>query len=306
MNELDSHDIEVFLTHTDSLLNHVYWVKHDFALKPTKDHLATCINFSDINERRNDFLRELVNTISSWVYNRKIIKKIIDEKLEQTNGDLGNASTFLTTQAFSKFRPGAPQGQFGELLLFNFIQFFFRAVPLLRKQRIITSVGHERFGADAIHFKKEQKNNLFFLGESKCYSSNYKFKKAFEDSLSSIVTTFKNIDKELDLYVYDDFIEPGLEEIAKSYKAGKLSNVHFELVCLIAYNETNEIHGINEKEIKISILDIIKKRCESLENDIFDAVSGGILSRLNYIIFPFWKFDELLDEFQNIVGGKLN
>jgi len=143
--------MEHLLTHTEALLNHIFWFKQDLKLKPTKDHIGSAINWTDIADRKHDFLRELINTVGSWVYSKDKARRILDERMRAT-GDVANASTFLTTQAFSKFRPGHPQGQFGELLLFNFIQHFFQAVPLLRKQRITTSNGHERFGADAIHY----------------------------------------------------------------------------------------------------------------------------------------------------------
>jgi hypothetical protein len=293
-----------FFTHTESLLNHVYWLKQDFDINPKKDHIASAINWTDIEERKHDFLKELVYTVSSWVYNKAKTKSIIDDRLEVTNGDYGNASSFLASQAFSKFRPGHPQGQFGELLLFNFIQYFFEAVALLRKQRITTSRGHERFGADAIHYKKEGDSNIIILGESKCYKSDYKFKSAFEKSLESINTTVANLSSELDLYTYDDFIEPELESIAKEYKAGTLVNPRIELVCLIAYNETKHLTGANELEIKNSIIEIIRGRCSDLDDSIYSKVNERVLDRINYIIFPIWQFDELLNQFTKNVGGK--
>ena len=248
--EITKKMVDELITHTESLINHIYWFKQDFNIPPTKEHIGTAITYTDIQERKDDFLKELVNTVADWVYSKSKSKKIVDERMSVVNGDIANASLFLATQAFSKFRPGYPQGQFGELLLFNFIQYFFEAVPLLRKQRITTSAGHERFGADAIHYKKDHDKNIIIIGESKCYKSDYNFKSAFETSLSSIETTFNNLSKELDLYTYDDFIEPELEIIAKEYKADTLSNVHFELVCLIAYNENKVLRGNNEKDIK--------------------------------------------------------
>ena len=109
------------LSHTDAFLNHVYWFRQDLRLQPSKEHIGSAINWTDISDRKNDFLTELSNTVSAWVYNKTKVKSIVDERFAQTN-DLGNAATFLTTQAYSKFRKGHPQGQFGELLLFNFIQ----------------------------------------------------------------------------------------------------------------------------------------------------------------------------------------
>ncbi|MBD3339717.1 MAG: DUF1837 domain-containing protein [Candidatus Lokiarchaeota archaeon] len=292
------------LSHTKSLLKHVFWFKHHLNLHPQKDHIGSAIEWTDISERRYDFLRELVNTVSSWVYSNTKSKKIVDERLKIVEGDLANACNFLTTQAAAKFRPSHPQGQFGELLLFNFIQFFFEAVPLLRKQRITTSVGHERFGADAIHYKRNDTDNIIILGESKCYKSNYQFANAFNTSLESIINTLNNFSEELDLYTYDDFIEPALELIAKKYKIGELENVQYELVCLIAYNETQTLLGENETDIKNSIEKIIKDRCQTLDKECYDKINSRILNRLNYIIFPIWELDKLLDEFKKKVGSE--
>lgn len=302
--EIKEEHISELITHTKSLINHVYWFKQDFNIQPTKEHIGTAIAYTDIKERKDDFLDELVYTVVDWVYSKSKYKKIIDERMGVVDGDIANACSFLTSQAFSKFRPGHPQGQFGELLLFNFIQYFFDAVPLLRKQRITTSVGHERFGVDAIHYKIHSSKNVFILGESKCYKSNYKFKAAFEKSLNSIETTFNNLDEELNLYTYDDFIEPELEHIVKMYKSNTLPNINFEFVCLIAYNENKTIDGNNEDEIKESIKSIIEERCCNLDHSCFNEINNKILTKINYVIFPIWELDNLLLNFQKLVGSE--
>lgn len=302
-NPITTEFIDSLLTHTGSLFNHVFWVKHHFNLQPSRDHIGSAISFTDISSRKDDFLREIINTITGWVYSKESTQRIINSRLTEVSQDVANAWTFLATQAFSKFRRGHPQGQFGELLLFNFIQHFFKAAPLLRKMRVTTSVGHERFGADAMHIKVESAKNVLVLGESKCYESKYQFKKAFSSSLDSIVNTFLNFNKELNLYTYEDFIEPELETLAIQYKSGKLENTHFELVCLIAYNETNNISGTNESEIKDSIMSTIKDRCDSLDKSIFDISEKRVVDRLNYIIMPIWKLDEFLNEFSNLIGA---
>ena len=294
--------MNIYLTHTDSLMNHIFWFYEDLNIEPRKDHYGLSINYSDIKERRDDFLKELLSTIVNWVYNKSKLKKILDERSKDT--DLGNALNFITNQAYSKFRPGHPQGQFGELLLFNLIQHYYKATPILRKQRITTSIGHERFGADAIHYKNKNDKNIFILGESKCYESKYQFKRAFEISIQSIVKTFNELDKELDLYLYDDFIEPELEELSKKYKQGKLENIQYELVCLIAYNENQDILGNSEKIIKSNIKKVIQDKCASINKNSFSNIEKNILARVNYIIFPIWELDRLLDDFQNKVGSK--
>ncbi len=83
-----------------------------------------------------------------------------------------------------------------------------------------------------------------------------------------------------------------------------LSNVHFELVCLIVYNENKVLTGNNEKDVKKSIMSIIEERCYKLNNSCFDKIDDRIISRINYVIFPIWNFDKLLEEFQTLVGKK--
>lgn len=279
------------------LMSHVYWFQQDLSVRPRRNHHGVSINYVDILERRSDFLNELRCTIANWVYSKSRCKEIIDKRMAQAN-DLGNAWMFLSEMATKKFRRGAPQGQFGELLLFNFLQHFFKAIPLLRKMRITTSVGHERFGADAIHFAKVDNKNVFYLGESKCYKSDYKFNSAFKTSLTSIGETFANFADELDLYTYEDFLEPELQEICEDLKNGKLTDVRFELVCLIAYNENKNFSKDSEANIKNSIKSVILERCRDVSPEMLGVINEGLLERINYIVFPVWDLDGLLNDFE--------
>ena len=293
--DITQENIKTMLSSTNKLFNHIFWFRQDIGLFPKKKHIGSVINYNDIKERRDDFLQELTYTITSWVYNNQKQSELFQKRFQET--DLANATAFLTDLARSKFRADRPQGQFGELLLFNFIQYFFYAAPLLRKQPITTSTGLERFGADAIHFKIEDSNNVFILGEAKCYKSKYKFSCALWDALQSITNTFTNFEKELNLYVYDDFIDPLLQDIAKRYKEGTLPNVRFELVCIIVYNETKKITKDNEHEIKEEIKQIICEKCQSFDKTLFNNIDSKVLKKINYIVFPIWDLDKLLDDF---------
>jgi hypothetical protein len=95
-----------------------------------------------------------------------------------------------------------------------------------------------------------------------------------------------------------------LEDIVKKYKKGELKNVRFELLCLIVYNETKVISGDCEDSIKKNIKKIIKDRCGSFNKTKFNIIDASLLLRINYVIFPIWKLDELLDDFQTKVGAK--
>lgn len=296
---MTENDLKKLLSNTEPFMNHVYWIQQNFYIKPNKNHCGVAINFNDINERKYDFLTELRKTVSSWVYSKAAQRKIFEERFQEPCNDLGNAAEHLSLLARKKFRKGHPQGQFGELLLFNFLQYFYGCPPLLRKMPITTSSSLERFGADAIHYSKQGANNYLFLGESKCYKSDYKFAYAFKDALASIDKTFSNLDSELDLYTYDDFIEDSLQDIAKKYKAGKLKNIHYELVCLIVYNENTKLKKEKEDQIKKDIVAILKDRCKKIDTAVFRGIESGVLSRMNYIFFPIWELDILLNEFEH-------
>ncbi|MBW8683552.1 HamA C-terminal domain-containing protein [Chitinophaga rhizophila] len=293
-------DVAALRSHTQSFMNFVHFVKHDFAFQPTKGHHLTCVNFSDIRERTDDFISSLIVTTCNWVFSRANQDRILAERnIQYQNPAMAGAS--LMQDVAKKFRRGEPQGQFGELLLFNFLQHFFGAVPLLRKMSLTTNPALERNGADAIHYMHENGANKLYLGESKCYESKYKFRDAFKASLDSIKTTFDSIDRELDLYLPDEFVDPQLLGIAKAYKANTLQNIHFELVCIIVYQEHKNFTFQSENQIKSDILKIVTSRCGGIQSADFASVTH-LLPRLNYIVFPSWALSELLDKFSKMLG----
>src|SRR5579863_7861419 len=208
---LDETDLEKLLTCTSHFMRHVYWVQESFDLIPDKNHYGACINYVDLMEFREDFCTELINTVSEWVYNNKKAAAILDDYIQRgRNGR--NAQSALEQLARNKFRTRDGrqvhvQGQFGELLLFNFLQALFKAVPLLRKMPITTSTGMERNGADAIHYSFKGGKHLLFLGESKAYTSDATFGAAFKKAMTSILATYQKHVQELDLYIHDDFID---------------------------------------------------------------------------------------------------
>jgi hypothetical protein len=299
-------ELESLLTCTKMLMNHVHVVQQSFNLLPQKDHFGTCINYIDLQECRDEFCTELINTVSEWVYSQKKATKIINGMLNQGRSPQ-NAQAAFTQLTFDKFRDRDSrnlflQGQFGELLLFNFLQSFFSAVPLLRKMPVTTSSGMERFGADAIHYAYKKAKHLFYLGEGKTYTSKYQFTVAFEDALTSILKTYKNHRKELGLYIYDNFIDDELIKIAQQYKNGTLQNSEVHLVSIIVYNETEKITKNNELQIKADIIKVIEERGKTLQRDIFKIISPELHPRFNYIILPVWELDQFIVHFQTKLG----
>ncbi|MEX8506225.1 DUF1837 domain-containing protein [Leptothrix ochracea] len=291
-------ELEELLSNTSSLLNQIHWFKQTVSKPEAASHRGVVINYVDIKERREEFLRELKSTVLNWVYSSEKYNAIYVEELRKRKNDHQNTNAYLFEIVRKKFRPGHPQGQFGELLLFNFIQFFFQAPPLLRKMTITTNPSLERNGADAIHYTSNGSIDLFILGESKCYESAYSFNKAMSASVESIVESFNNLENELVLYVYDDFVDPRLEKVAKDFKDGNCKNARIELVCLIAYNETVDIDGTDEKTIKNNIEKCLNKRWSQCSDTLYVGVRKPIIERIHYVAFPIWHLDKLLGAFQ--------
>lgn len=291
---------------TQMFMNHVHWVQQSFNLLPNKQHYGTCINYVDLQEYRAEFCQELVNTIPEWVYSQQKATEVLNQLIAEGRSNT-NAQTTLTTSTFNKFRNRDgrelfTQGQFGELLLFNFLQSFFKAVPLLRKMPITTSSEMERFGADAIHYSFKDDKHLFYLGEAKTYSSKYQFNTAIKDAIDSILKTNSNFRKELGLYVYDSFIDDSLLEIATAYKNGTLKNVEVHLVSIITYCETKSVNKDSESQIKRDIIKAIEERGQAVERDCFSVIEAGLQPRFNYILLPVWELDKLIGDFQKLIG----
>ncbi|WP_055646730.1 MULTISPECIES: HamA C-terminal domain-containing protein [Shewanella] len=285
------------LSNTQSLMNQIYWFQQNISYPAGASHRGVSIKYVDIQERRSSFIRELKSTALNWVYSTEKYNQLFAQEMQARNGDVQNTCSYLMQVADHKFRKGCPQGQYGELLLFNFIQHFFRAPPLLRKMSLTTNPGLERHGADAIHYREDNISQCFILGESKCYESKYKFNEALQSSVNSIVTSFENIEDELILYQLDDFIDPNLQEIARKLKDGTLASPRFELVCLIAYEETQNIDGHSQAEIQENIEECLAYRWKNVNNNLYASVRSPIIERIHYVVFPTWSLSDLLNEF---------
>ncbi|WP_312701888.1 DUF1837 domain-containing protein [Sedimentibacter sp.] len=292
------------LANNDALFNKLHVIKQKFDIIPEhNDHIGTCIKYLDISEMRNEFINDLVDTIVDWVYSSEKYEELV--KVFVAKGkSTASANSEVLRKAHQKFRKGSAeelliQGQFGELLLFNFIQKHFGAVPLLRKMKITTSSKHERFGADAIHYKIEEGKNIVILGEAKTYTSNYKFNEAFQAALDSILDTYQKHREELNLYIHEDFLDSEMNEIAESYLEGTLENAEIHLVSIITYNETKKINTNSQDKIHEQIETIIKERFKNFDKTKIDIELNPILGRITYIIFPVWELEQLARTLQD-------
>lgn len=304
---MEEKDILKRLIKNDSLFNMIGVVVQQYDILPkNKEHIGAYIEYQDLQELRDEFVEELSYTIVDWIYSSEKYEEI---KKNMVNSGMSEAaaSEYIGRKAKNKFRANKNsenvliQGQMGELLLYHFIQKYMKAVPLLRKMKIATSPNHERFGADAIHFKIENGKNIIILGEAKTYTSTYKFNEAFSDALDSILNTYNNHRSELGLYVHEDFLDDEMKVVAEKYLNNKLKPVEIHLVSIVTYNESSKLNKIDETGIRNNIKKIIEDRYRNYDKNKIDMNRNPILSRITYIVFPVWNLKELAEKFQKLI-----
>lgn len=287
-------DTTKFLANTSKLLDALHVFQFNPVLEPKKDHFGSHIELTDFKFNNARMIKGLTDSIIDWVFSKPDAKRIFDEAYGPT-GDLSAATATLYNSARETIRLAQPQGQFGELLLSFFLQHLFQAVPLLRKQPIRTSDNHERFGADAIHYKGTGGHEIY-IGESKCYKSSYQFPRAFEESITSMDKTLGSFHDEIRKFVAGGFIEPELKQVAEQLLSNKLQQVKLNPVSIIIYNETTKLTSTGP-EIKDQIKNAALHQCSKIAPDVYGGLEEIALSRFTYIIIPVWKLDDLLDEF---------
>ena len=304
---MEEKDILKKLIKNNALFNYVHVVTQKYDILPEdKEHVGVYIEYQDINELRDDFLEELVDSIVDWIYSAPKYQELKDKFIKKGKSE-GAASSEIGRKAKSKFRANHNderlliQGQLGELLLYHFIQHCMAAIPLLRKMPIMTSAAHERFGADAIHYKIENGKHIIILGEAKTYTSKYKFKNAFKDALDSILSTFNEHRKELGMYVHEDFLDDEMNEVAEAFLNNELQPLEIQLVSIIVYNETRRLNKVSQEQIQNDIEQIIEERYREFDNSEIDIDKNPILNRITYIVFPIWELNDLADRFQKLL-----
>ncbi|GHU46768.1 hypothetical protein FACS1894120_4150 [Clostridia bacterium] len=304
---MDLPNVANLLVKNDVFFNHVHIINQKFDILPDELHYGMSIEYIDLKESREQFVRELVNTVTDWVYSNAKQDAILGQLISdgRTNA---NAFSELKQKAHDKFRHSNDgsllHGQFGELLLSNCIQHILGAVPLLRKMPITTSSKLERFGADAIHYKDINGIPVFYIGEAKSYTSNYQFAKAFDASIHSIIKEYNNITGEIRQYLHEDFLSPEMEQLATDLINGELKNAEYHLVSIVAYEETGKKDGLSRTEILNSVNAIIESRFKAFDNSKIDIAGNPILNRITYIAFPIWDFESLITDFSGYISRK--
>lgn len=286
-------------------MNTMHAVHDDFGLSDEPRHIATCINLTDLQEMRDTFVKELTGTVVAFVYSKQKQQELKD-KFVADGREESHAWTLLQKRARQKFRPSDLRGQFSELLLCNLLQHYYKAAPLLRKMSLTTNTGVERHGLDAIHIAKAGDKYRMYLGEAKTYDRKTNgLREALRASVTDLVHKhYPGHRKELDLYIFEDFVPTELEDIARGYLAGRNTDVEMHLVCIVTYDEKAQPTGMSRAEKLSSTVQIVLDQMKTIRNsDFFKKIPLELQPRMNYIIFSVRAMDELIAAFAKELGA---
>lgn len=295
-------NIDQLLPKVDALFATMYAVRADLSRVPVKEHVATCIKYSDLMEMRREFVRELVDTAVTWVYSPTKQEKLIGELIKSR--DQGGAWRHLWALVREKFRRSSVRGQFSELILASMLQYYYKATPLLRKMSITTNPEVERHGADAIHVGVDGAKYLLYIGEAKTYTrAGGGLRDGLGDALKGVVEKYNGHRDELSLYTYEDFLPVELEQVARDYQAGRMSNIEVHLVCMVTYNPGHDIVGSDQDELMACMVEGIKAEMADIKDSaIFNCIVPNLCPRMNYILFSVREMEDLLEAFALELG----
>lgn len=297
-------DVEPLLVKLDAFIDKVHVVRDAISMPPTKQHLSACINYADLIEMRDEFIHELVHTVVPFVYSERRQKQILN-KLLVGRSEAG-AWSELQRRSKAKFRTANLRGQFSELLLCNVLQHYFRAAPLLRKMPLTTNPQTERHGADAIHVGVRNGRYVLYLGEAKTYDRKKDaLKAALTDAIDDAVGKhYSQHRRELDCYIYEDFLSPELEEVADGYKSGKLADIEVEIVCVATFDQLTAITGASRAERLANALACVRRLAtpETFKT-VLARIPADVLPRMNYVVFPTTGLQGLIDAFHSHMAG---
>ncbi|MES2373388.1 MAG: DUF1837 domain-containing protein [Bacteroidota bacterium] len=299
-------DIKPLLDRIEPLIRTMQHAKMEVGLSPSNEHIVTAIKYQGINQMRQEFIQRLTSSIVKYVIEKSKYQSRKDE-LEADGFDESDAGAEIFQQATHYFRKSEIKGQFSELLLFNLLQYYFDAVPVVRKMKITTNPEMERNGADAIHLGKLSDNQYcVYLGEAKTYASG--FTGAFTKAISSIIKAYNDHRQELHLHSYSDFLETPVRDLMKKYLSGAI-DLPVKLVVIISYCTGETPQQDSKENYEQYYIGEVLKACKKITEDHYkdeekNKIHPALLKEIHYILFPVNELEKLLADFQLKLGLK--
>ena len=81
---LTKEEIESKLINNDSLFNSIHVIQQNFDIIPDdKPHIGASIAYQDLQELRDNFVNDLFDTITDWVYSSEKYSELLKAEIKQ-------------------------------------------------------------------------------------------------------------------------------------------------------------------------------------------------------------------------------
>ncbi|MDT0163574.1 DUF1837 domain-containing protein [Bacillus sp. AG4(2022)] len=281
-----------------TFLDHFYHDIEDHLLDETQTKINLHIlKISNNKFDMNPLLMELSNSMITFCLSKKEYQQYVDQ---QRFGELN----ILAQEKFRDYQ--ANEGEFGELLLYCFLETHLEAPKLLTKMNLKTSHNDYVKGADGIHLLQINSNEFqIVFGESKMYKTlRGGINKAFESIDSFLNHTKNNVHYEMQLInshlaqeiVDDQMYEQLKKVIFPSAKEDAIQTNHaFGIFVGFNLEITKEMRKLPNNEFQAQIRKLVSEKVQKEFKHIDSLVEKYDLYGYSFYIYciPFIKIDEV-------------
>lgn len=280
--------------------------------------ISGCLNTVDFETTHNGKKVDVILSYAPWnngnidthslllLIKDQIVRKFIityQEVLKHySRKDKIEADKDLYAKAIRKITSSTAKGKLGELLLYIFIELFFKAPKILSKLSSLDDPECHVKGADAVHAQFVDGNLVLYLGEAKLWKE---YSGACGDAVKSIETTLQDYKVEFDLIEsYIDFpnmtedFETEIINILHPYENPDTPPI-IHTPCFIGF-ESSICKDIKSEEHYISKY---KGAAQQRINTFYDkAIKVLDIDKITLILLPFESVDDFTDQFVSVLG----
>lgn len=255
------------------------------------------IKYTHDKIREEDFIKFLFNNITTYSLTKEERDRLGPEKSDEI--------IKLAQTAFSRFVKNTTTGEFGEIILFHFLELTEGAVQIVNKMPLKTAGNVHSFGADALHFSFKDNLKVLYLGESKTG-------KSFSEILNKSLTSTENHSNDLQLacnYLSDDIPDTVRKEIKDYLNPLKKNKEDFSKVhaIFLGYQcDQLTYPGQSGKELLDKVIAAYKEEIETYFKNIEEQIkTNEKLSDQNFLFFviPFTNIGDLRSKFAGAINN---
>ncbi len=184
------------------------------------------------------------------------------------------------------------RGQYGEMILFALLTYYFKAPPIVKLTRQNINDRFEVIGADALHISSNNDIPLLYIGESKCTEN---LKDGIKDGIKSVLKIYDDLINQNVLYTrYENHrsieFDSLYEKFLKNDFSGDIETVNL-IICSADDIDFKKDTEENYTQIKQWVIEAIKKsRPSDMDNKKYN------IDKFHFIIFPIKEFNNHLEK----------